>query len=235
MITLCTRLVTILFFMGAGSCLTLHATTGRSSEEGDEKPLRNYFGTVEDVDGNNFNVEYIALRSPTSTSKISVFMKPTDITVDPRRNTSYLNLQDITEIRVENSQPLRIKNVDYVTMTVRFKGNKQVEHEYIIEAHTRLWCSEVDTHPSIRKELQLSAVKRIIIAGFRSADLYQRTPSKKAPEQTERKKQHLCTKAATDVHKLQKLVDKLPTSDQKNAQEYVQSLQDCVGGICSGT
>lgn len=170
-----------LFCICIFSPIILVATAGRSSEEGEEKPLRNYFGTVEDADGNNFPVEYIALRSPTLTSKIPVFIKPSDPAVDPRRNASFLNLQDISDIHItidhEAHKTFRFNNIEYVSIRVRLKGPQPTTHEYIIEAQARLWCTESESHAPIRKEIQFIAVKHIHIAGFRSADIHQRAPS----------------------------------------------------------
>jgi len=208
------------------------ATAGRSSIDGDEKPARNFYGTITDRDEVSFAAEYIAIGSKTMTGNIPVYQEPKDSSTDPRHNTIYLNLDGIKSISTQTDpqKPLRFANQDYTLITVIFRNEPTREHTYIIESRTKIWCNEITEKNTIPREIRVAALSTLAISGYRSADTHPEKPTTKIlPPERSAEMDILCTKASQELKALEETVQ----SDSALTQQ-VRTIQDTViGGICS--
>jgi hypothetical protein len=231
-----------LLFIGTFSALSLYATAGAGSRESSERPAVNYYGTLEDASGQRSSIEYLAIGSRTITSRIPVYGLGRGSTANPRTKTTYLDLNDIRELTIapNANPPLCYEGTAYTEVVIMLKnpdGEQPVSKNFLIESTRKLWCDElVAGTRRIPQELQLPAIKKIMITGARSADLEYRDigePHLSASER-EQRKNHSCSQAAKTLNALEAAANNLPEPHKGSVKSLIESIQNWVGGLCSG-
>lgn len=226
----------VLILVCAASSAALFATAGKTSALADERPLNNYFGTVQTAENVSLEVEYLAIGSRVRTDNILVYEKPRAVDQNPHDHRIDINLVLIDKIIVPDHQkPVRYNNIDYYEITFQFKGTDSPQRTYLIESNNSLFCDELDGfHNPVPHEFKFSAVKQVVIEGTRSAGLTNRSKEKvAAPEHAERKRRY-CVEAAKTIDALEKEAEQLPDEKQKKFSTLIDKVKNWVGGLCSG-
>ncbi len=219
------------------------ATAGSGSQVSNERPSVNYYGTLEDASGHQSSVEHIAIGVRSMTQGIPVYGKLEGCAAYPQDKTTFLNLQDIEMIEVLScsEKPLVLQGVTYyeiiVTLTCKEGCTAKAQKKFLLESTRKIWCDEqVHGSRAIPQELTLTAIKKITIAGARSTEIQmlQNSADPMLPGRREQRKQHTCNEAAKALDALEKEVNKLPEQHKDTFKELVESIQNWVGGLCSG-
>lgn len=230
------------------SALTLYhasikATAGAGSQSSAERPSINYYGTLEDASGNKTAIEHIALGSRSTTSAIPVYGKLEGCAAYPHDKTTFLDLRDIRSFEVLPclKDPLVAKGTTYleieITLSCHGSCPKPIQKKFLIESTRKLWCDELITGARrIPQELNLTAIKKITITGARATDIatLQGAPDTMLPGEREQRKNHSCSEAAKALGALEREVEKLPDAHKHTFKGLVESVQNWVGGLCSG-
>lgn len=221
--------------------LLLAATSGGSSVGAIEKPARNIYGTLTDIENNFVPFEYLAVGSRTMTNNIPVYTEPGDLTIAPTTNTTYIDLTEIASIALARSESpsdnlIKFKDTEYVRILINFKSNPSKEHPYLVESKTNIYCDEdINPQHKVPRALRFNAIKKITISGFRSADRNESAhgaPHKKAAP-FDQKKFHTCSQAQQTLQQLSEEAKQLPSQQQDAIIRLVDNAKDLVGGICN--
>ncbi len=174
--------------------ITCQIAQGWGSEAGtsvEKKQKTNFYGTLETQQGNTTNVENISIEG--KYKQIPVYERPQDVDkekittkkrqkvsieeipldIDPSSDlvVTYIDLNEIKEIKVPNAHQQWVYRRDdskralyYVEISVISKGGSQTS--YLISRSTKIWCHGISDSGPEEKKVPLPAVKTLTIDGF---------------------------------------------------------------------
>jgi len=216
-----------------------HATSGSSSTGSSERPGRNIYGTITDIENNFFPFEYLAVGSRTETKKIPVYTEPNDPDSNPAANTTYIDLDEIVAIKIADPEKptdniVTFEGREYVRILVIFKNNAEKAHPYIIEKKTAIYCDEdINQRHKVARSLRFDVIKKITITGFKSADRVATTTPSPAAKPFDEKKFHNCSQAQQDLKQLSDATKQLPAHQQGILTPIIEQIKDWVGALCN--
>ncbi len=166
------------FFFGLGfvvcvfsSMIVLFGSTSQKSNDAEQEWLPvNFYGELEDTEGNKNNVENISFSG--EYKNILFYIKPKNNLKDPASNYEKINLKDIAEIRlasVDRSDSLyTFKHKDYMEVVVSFKSS-QPNHEkrYIIERSKKIMCYRMENNQPVLKQVTIDSLLSLKIKGYK--------------------------------------------------------------------
>jgi len=176
---------------GASIGLLVNWTTQETTIAGDKKHRVNFFGILETQEGNRYEVENISIGL--RYKQIPLYEAPKEIpknlmlTKDPRKGLiAKIDLAEVTEFQISNFDKKLIyqkkgssKN-EYIKIVVIFKDEEKTKRQYLIDLRRKLECDEINKAGPIELEsLSFSALKRLIIKGYRYREPEQDTETKK--------------------------------------------------------
>lgn len=127
----------------------------------------NFFGSLEDSEGNKDEVENISISG--EYQKIPFYIQPKESvnnSKDPSSNYEKIDLKDVAEISLVDKTIHTFKKRDYMALIVRFK-NSDHKKAYIIERNKKIVCYRREENKPILKEVRIDALKSLAISGYK--------------------------------------------------------------------
>jgi hypothetical protein len=157
--------------------ICLNMSSPDISVAGGEKPTINFSGTIQDTDGNTYLVENITISG--LFKQIPMYKKPNKITTKPTANITRMDLSEISCITVPNKKEESFDGRAYVELEVTYKDYKRTTERFIIEAHKRVWCDQVNEAGPIEKDLAFEAIESLTIKEYKMAELVDKNKKNK--------------------------------------------------------
>lgn len=216
--------------------LVLFAQFGRESEQDQSKPAVNFRGSITDNTNKTFSADNITIDK--LYKQISFYLKPSDATQDPLKNTAELNLVDIQEIRPvfdqEKARTSTFNNRKYVEIIVVRACEPPIENTYVIPASSKLFFYETQNGCPIKRELSFEALKKLIITGHEARETTDHKTKEEIKESTNRKDLQ-CAQAGKALGELSEKAEKLQDPEKGVFSQLVDKVKDLVGSICSAS
>lgn len=147
------------------------------SVAGGDKPAINFKGTVQDTDGNTYEAENITISGVFK--QIPMYKKPNKVTTKPTANITRMDLSEVSMIMVPDKKEESFDGRNYIELEITYKDQKRTKERFIIEAHKRIWCDQVNQAGPIEKDLAFTAIESVTIDGYKMAELAQDKQKKK--------------------------------------------------------
>jgi len=167
--------------------ICLNMSSPDISVAGGGKPTINFRGKIQDTDGNVYTVENITISG--LFKQIPMYKKPNKITTKPTANITRMDLSEISLITVPNKKEESFDGRLYVELEVTYKDHKRTTERFIIEAHKRIWCDQVNEAGPIEKDLAFEAIESLAIEDYKMAELAKKDKNKKdEPQKADQQK-----------------------------------------------
>ncbi|MCL5437051.1 MAG: hypothetical protein M1549_04205 [Candidatus Dependentiae bacterium] len=221
----------------AACALFLCANFGsQQSVDGDEKPPINYTGILCTRDGCTHEVKFITIGG--LYKDIQVFGIPKEMSENPARNTTFINLDAVESIRPVSPNPLesikKYNNRDYIELVITIKKavNTPVEEQhFLVESTRRLRCDMISgAGASFKKEVAFEAISSISFGAIkaRSGRVHEELKEKKKKEKRSAAKQALCMQAKQTLKEMEKSLGR--NNAEKTRIQEVRKAVDCICG-----
>ena len=154
-----------------GSILVILGSTSQKNSDVEHEWLPvNFYGELEDTEGNKNNVENISFSG--EYKNIPFYIKPKNPLKDPASNYEKLNLRDIAEIRLVDIDPTHalytFKHKDYMEVLVSFKSSMpNHEKKYIIERNKKIMCYRMENNQPVLKQVNMDSLLKLKIKGYK--------------------------------------------------------------------
>jgi len=143
-----------------------HFGSQDESIEGREKPHINFYGTLTDTTGQQYNVENLTISG--MYKQIPVYQKPDNKTINPSINTTRIDFTEVSSIQVPRPNTfLTYNNRQYIEIIITSRDMKGTKDSYIIERSKRVICDQVNTAGPIEKDLSFQAVDNVVFKGHK--------------------------------------------------------------------
>ena len=151
----------------AGFMVLGNFSTQDNSIAGREKPHINFYGTLVDTEGQQYNVENITISG--IYKQIPFYKKPADKSINPTIHITRIDFAETKKISVPHPQDILIfDNRSYIEVTITTSDGKVMP--YIIEKSKRLMCDEISKAGGIEKDLSFQALQSIEFHGHKTPE-----------------------------------------------------------------
>ena len=163
--------VTSFIFCILGSFLLILGSTSQKNSDAEHEWLPvNFYGELEDTEGNKNQVENISFSG--EYKNIPFYIKPKNSLKDPSSNYEKINLKDIAEIRLSKRDAREslytFKHKDYMEVLVSFKSSvPNHEKTYIIERNKKIICYRMENNQPVLKQLSIDSLLTLTIKGYK--------------------------------------------------------------------
>lgn len=143
----------------------------QQSEESKVKPTVNFYGTIRDTSGAEYNVDNITISG--LYKRIPVYAVPAKATDNPQDNKTLIDLDEEYQIKQmipHDASVVTFNNRQYVKIEVISRDKEKTKRNYIVEKTRKIYCNEkCDAGPK-EKEFSFTALDILTIDGYKSQE-----------------------------------------------------------------
>lgn len=206
--------------LGAVSLLANYSS--ETSTDGPRKPKINFYGTLTDTLGQNYQFENLTISG--MMSQIPMYQKPASPEVNPEINTTRVDLNEVASINVPNPNTLlKYKGREYIALEIISNNGPGTQQQYIIEASRKVYCDEVNSAGPVEKELSFQAIATIALKGNRPQPQHHR-----GIRVTTQEVEHAFT---TTHRKLTELEREIGTVDDSKSAGWKEKVLDMITDV----